>query len=62
MVSGYEVPIERISDLGRLLYDAVPILAGLSVIVVMVIGLSVIVIWYKTCPDHCQKWLDKVWY
>ena len=62
MVSGYELPVERISRLSRLLYDAAPVLAGLSVIVVIVAGLVVAVILYQTCPHHCQKWLDKVWY
>jgi hypothetical protein len=62
MVIGYEVPVERISRLGRLLYDAAPVLAGLSVIVVIIVGLGVVVIWYKTCPHHCRKWLNKVLY
>ena len=60
MVIGYELPVERISRLGRLLYDTAPVLAGLSVIVVIVVGLGVVVLWYQTCPDHCRKWLDKV--
>jgi hypothetical protein len=60
MVSGYELPVERISRLGRLLYDAAPVLAGLSGIVVIVVGVGVVVILYKACPDYCRKWLDKV--
>lgn len=62
MVSGYELPVERISRLGRLLYDAAPVLAGLSIIVVLIVGLGVVIILYNTCPHHCRTWLGKVLY